>query len=129
MYSKKGGKLTFFWHTSFEWIAGKAGGTATDRIVIDYRTTSVKTARTRTRIQARLLDTSLIHCTFRANSTFWTASRWRTNVIGLTRTDGMFVHIAALAVRATGRRTTWIDRSVFDFYSAEEEGGTNDNEH
>lgn len=107
--------LTFFRDAALERITGKAGRTATDRIVVDHLTAGIEATRTGARIHAFLLHARLVQGTFRANGTLGPASGRCTDVPDLARAHGVIVHIATLAVRTTGRWSTGIDGRMFDF--------------
>ena len=70
---------------------------------------SIGSARSRARINALLVDTSLIQGAFRAHHTLWATSRRRTNISGQTRANGLSVNLSALTVGTTGTRLARID--------------------
>lgn len=99
--------LTFISIASNKWITSKASCTATDGIVINYFTECILAARIRTWICTFLLNACFVLRTFRTNYTFGTTLWRHSNIVGLTRANGMAVHFVAMTVWTAWR---WFTR-------------------
>lgn len=76
--------------------------------MINYFTSSSRTTSSYTWVDAFHVYTCFIWITFRADSTFWTAWWWCTNVIWQTRTHCMIICVSTLAIRTTRWWIAWV---------------------
>jgi hypothetical protein len=92
------------WHgvTSSKWISCVVRLATTNWAMIYDLTLSIKSACAGTRIDTFLIDTSFVLGTFRTDNTFGSASGGTSYIVGQTRTNGLSVYFAALAVGAAG---------------------------
>lgn len=74
--------------------------------VIDYRALGVQAAGARARVRAFLVYASLILRALRTDHAFRPATRRTSNEFRQAGANGLFVHLAALTVRAARRRLT-----------------------
>lgn len=75
--------------------------TATNWTVVDYLTEAVESARSRTRVNAFLVQTSLVQETLRTYNALRSAPRGTSDVIWEAGTNSLLVDLPTLAVRTT----------------------------
>ena len=101
--------LTFNSNTSTEGIASVSRRTRAGCIMIYHLTASVGATSTRTWIGAFLIMTGEILSAIRANDALWSTIGWRSNKVGITRTNCVIIDNTTLTVGSTGRRYTRIN--------------------
>lgn len=100
--------LTFISIASNKWITGKASCTATDWIVINYFTECIFAACIWARICTFLFNACFVLWTFGTNYTFGTTLWRHSNIVGLTWTNCMFVHLMTMTIWTAWCRFTRI---------------------
>lgn len=96
---------------TYKRISSKWWRTTTNRVVVNNLTKSANSAGSWARIFTFLIGTSLILWTFGVHYTLRSANWWTTYVTNYTGTNGLTVHLSALAVRSTRWRWTYVPRS------------------
>lgn len=91
-----------------EWITGVISRTNTDSIMIHHTAVSVEATSARTRIDALLIDASLLQRTIRYTHTFGTTVRWNAKVAGQARANRLVLLRQTLAVRTARSRLAWV---------------------
>lgn len=89
--------------TTDKWISCIAHGATAYRIMINYLTTCINTARVCTRIRTFLIDTCLILSTFRTDYAFWPTSGRCSYVAILTGAYSVPVYWTTLTIGAARR--------------------------
>lgn len=101
--------LTLF-KASHKWITTEARSATADWIMIHNLTSSIETTRAWTWVCTFLIDARLILRAISTNHAFWSACRWRTNIIRLTRTNSIIVYNLTLTKWSTRR---WYTRVLW----------------
>lgn len=100
--------LRTFRFTLFKWIADVSSWATANRIVIDRATLSAQATGALAWISTLLIYTSGLLITFTAGHTFWSAIRWCTNKIWLTRACWPITNHATNAKSPTWTWLAWV---------------------
>lgn len=93
--------LTIFFEASYERISDEIWKAATDWTMVNNLTFCVNATSSRARIYTLLIFTSFALNTVGANNTFWSTSRWTSNIGYNARTNCVTIRWFTFTVRAT----------------------------
>lgn len=87
--------------------------------MIGHLADGLVTAGSRTWVYTAQIHTCLVLSAFGTNRALGTTGGWGTNIVGNARADRMTIHLTALAIRTTRRRSTWLHRwRQFGYFAA-----------
>ena len=114
--------LTLLWLAAHKRIASEAGRAAADGVVVHHLAAGVRAAGARAGVRAALVDARPVLGAVGAHHALGPAGGRRADVVELARAHGVAVHLAALAVRTTGRRRARV-LGRLDYSESERDGG------